>query len=112
MNFLDENETNLRDRATRRIGKLNPLAGGLRAESGPESDPLFWLLLAIGGIAMLANWCWAVNDCDACAREDRSMSDLSLLFPELLLLLVPLLFLYFWRGAHPGLAASFGSCCC
>ena len=28
----------------------------LRAESGPESDPLFWALLAIAGAATLSNW--------------------------------------------------------
>ena len=33
------------------------LPPGLRAESGAASDPLFWVLLAIGGTALLVNWC-------------------------------------------------------
>lgn len=61
VNFLDENETNLSDRARGEFGKPNPLAGGVKTESGPESDPLFWTLLAVAGIALLANWCWAVR---------------------------------------------------
>ena len=61
VNFLDERESNLSDRVRGEFGKPNPQAGGLRIESGPESDPLFWSLLAIAGIAMLANWCWAVR---------------------------------------------------
>jgi hypothetical protein len=56
VNFLDESETNLRDRTTVNAGRLTEVAA-LRAESGPESDPLFWLLLAIGGTAIVANWC-------------------------------------------------------
>jgi hypothetical protein len=28
----------------------------MRAENGAASDPLFWLLLAIGGAAMMINW--------------------------------------------------------
>jgi hypothetical protein len=55
-NFLDEFETNLRDRKTADVGRFTDVAA-VRAESGPESDPLFWLLLAIGGAAMVANWC-------------------------------------------------------
>jgi len=31
------------------------------------------------------------------------MNRIALLFPELLLLIVPLLFVYFWRGRSPGL---------
>ncbi len=56
VNFLDESETNLRDRRTTDIGRFADVAA-MRAESGPESDPLFWLLLAIGGTALVANWC-------------------------------------------------------
>jgi hypothetical protein len=56
VNFLDESESNLRNRSTADIGTLTEGAG-LRAESGPSSDPLFWVLLAIGGAAILANWC-------------------------------------------------------
>jgi hypothetical protein len=55
-NFLDESETNLRKQSTADVGELREDAG-LRAESGPQSDPLFWLLLAIGGTAVLVNWC-------------------------------------------------------
>jgi Ca-activated chloride channel homolog len=61
VNFLDENETNLSDRIRGEFGKPNPLAGGMLAETGAESDPLFWSLLAIAAIALLANWCWAVR---------------------------------------------------
>jgi hypothetical protein len=56
VNFLDESETNLRDRSTANAGRFMDVAS-LRAESGPESDPLFWLLLTIGGAAIVANWC-------------------------------------------------------
>ena len=56
VNFLDESETNLRDQATADVGRLTEPAG-LRAESGPASDPLFWLLLTISGMAIVVNWC-------------------------------------------------------
>jgi Ca-activated chloride channel homolog len=56
VNFLDESETNLRDRTTADAGRFGS-AGALRAESGPESDPLFWVLLTIAATAILANWC-------------------------------------------------------
>jgi hypothetical protein len=56
VNFLDESETNLRTRSTGEVGQLRE-AAGLRAESGPASDPLFWLLLTIGALAIVANWC-------------------------------------------------------
>jgi hypothetical protein len=56
VNFLDEAETNLRNLSTADVGEAADVAG-LRAESGPASDPLFWLLLTIGGSAILANWC-------------------------------------------------------
>jgi hypothetical protein len=58
VNFLDENETNLSDRATAEAGKLESQVSGTRTETGPESDPLFWTLVAVGGLAMLGNWCW------------------------------------------------------
>jgi hypothetical protein len=58
VNFLDENETNLSDRATAEAGKLESQTSGLRTETGPESDPLFWTLVVVGGLAMLGNWCW------------------------------------------------------
>ncbi len=56
VNFLDDEEADLRGLATADAGELTAGAG-LRAESGPASDPLFWILLAIGGTAILANWC-------------------------------------------------------
>ena len=59
VNFLDESETNLRDRTTAVVGRFSDEAT-LRAESGPESDPLFWLLLTIGATAMVVNWCLLV----------------------------------------------------
>jgi hypothetical protein len=55
-NFLDESETNLRNKSTADVGAPAEVAG-LRAERGQASDPLFWLLLAIGGTAVVANWC-------------------------------------------------------
>lgn len=56
VNFLDEAEANLRDRSSGNAGEYAE-ASGLRAETGPSSDPLFWLLLAIGGASLVANWC-------------------------------------------------------
>jgi hypothetical protein len=56
VNFLDESEANLRDRMAADAGRFGDV-GTLRAESGPESDPLFWLLLTIAGTAIVANWC-------------------------------------------------------
>jgi hypothetical protein len=56
VNFLDEVETDLRRQATAEAGRLADVPG-LRAESGPASDPLFWILLALAGSAILANWC-------------------------------------------------------
>jgi hypothetical protein len=61
VNFLDESESNLRNRSTADIGALTEGAG-LRAESGPSSDPLFWVLLAIVGTAILVNWCLLPRD--------------------------------------------------
>jgi hypothetical protein len=59
VNFLDESESNLRNQATADAGGLAEVAG-LRAESGPASDPLFWLLLTIGGTAIVVNW-WLLS---------------------------------------------------
>jgi hypothetical protein len=57
VNFLDETEGDLREKGSAEIGGLDAAALGLRTESGPASDPLFWLLLAIGSAAILTNWC-------------------------------------------------------
>jgi hypothetical protein len=57
VNFLDEVETDLSARVRGQSGKPRVLTAGMQAETGPESDPLFWILLAVGGGAMLANWC-------------------------------------------------------
>ncbi len=46
VNFLDETESNLRKQSTADAGRFAD-DSGLRAESGPASDPLFWILLAI-----------------------------------------------------------------
>jgi hypothetical protein len=56
VNFLDETETALRDRSTGDSGETGK-AAGLRAENSATSDPLFWMLLAIGASAMMLNWC-------------------------------------------------------
>jgi Ca-activated chloride channel homolog len=58
VNFLDENESNLQAKSEGEIGKFKENVVGLRAESGPASDPLFWALVAIGGLAIILNWCW------------------------------------------------------
>ena len=55
INFLDEVESNLRDRSAAEPGRVADVTA-LRAESGPESDPLFWALLASAGLAILSNW--------------------------------------------------------
>src|SRR5262245_33727262 len=57
VNFLDESESNLRTSTEGETGALNQQAPGLRAESGPASDPLFWVLLTIAAVAMVTNWC-------------------------------------------------------
>lgn len=57
VNFLDEVESDLSNRGSGEEGQVNPQPAGLRAESGAESDPLFWILLAAAGAAMLGNWC-------------------------------------------------------
>jgi hypothetical protein len=56
VNFLDEEETVLAHQSTADAGQLASVAG-MRAETGAASDPLFWILLAAGGLAMLGNWC-------------------------------------------------------
>jgi hypothetical protein len=56
VNFLDETEPNLRSQASGDAGELTSLAAS-PGERGAASDPLFWLLLAIGGAAILVNWC-------------------------------------------------------
>jgi hypothetical protein len=57
VNFLDESESDLRSRATDVTGTMNRQAAGVRTDSGAASDPLFWVLLAVSGAALLANWC-------------------------------------------------------
>jgi hypothetical protein len=57
VNFLDEEESDLRNKATAETGAYSAEARGLRLESGPALDPLFWTLLFIAAAAMLANWC-------------------------------------------------------
>jgi Ca-activated chloride channel homolog len=56
VNFLDQSEADLRHQATADLGTLAE-APGMRGESGPSSDPVFWALLAIAGTAIVANWC-------------------------------------------------------
>jgi hypothetical protein len=55
VNFLDERESDLRGGRTADTGTLADVAG-LRAESGPASDPLFWILLTMAAAAVLVNW--------------------------------------------------------
>jgi hypothetical protein len=55
VNFLDAQESDLRAQSTLDAG-ARTAAAGLRAESGPASDPLFWVLLAAGAIAIGWNW--------------------------------------------------------
>ena len=52
VNFLDESESDLRQPDRRPTPASSRDAAGLRAESGPASDPLFWMLLTIGGAAI------------------------------------------------------------
>ena len=56
VNFLDEEESNLRTKITSETGKLENASQGLRSENGPSSDPLFWVLVVIGGLAIILNW--------------------------------------------------------
>jgi hypothetical protein len=55
VNFLDDSESDLRKQRTLEAGERAD-APALRAESGQASDPLFWILLTIGGLAIVANW--------------------------------------------------------
>lgn len=59
VNFLDESETDLRRQSTADAGALGD-APGLRGESGPASDPFFWILLTIAAGAIAANW-WVLS---------------------------------------------------
>jgi hypothetical protein len=55
VNFLDDAESDLRRQTSADAGAFGD-APALRRESGPSSDPLFWILLAIAGSAIAANW--------------------------------------------------------
>ena len=72
VNFLDEMETNLGDRVRGEFGKPRTEAGGTLTETGAESDPLFWTLLAIAGAAILLNWCWALRSGTTAATGSRA----------------------------------------
>ena len=56
VNFLDEAEPDLRKQQSQDVGSLADVPGA-RIESGPSSDPLFWILLFTGAAALLVNWC-------------------------------------------------------
>jgi hypothetical protein len=56
VNFLDESETSLRNQMTADAGALADVPA-LRAETGRTSDPLFWILLVLAVVAVMANWC-------------------------------------------------------
>ena len=57
VNFLDEAESDLRAGAAGVSGAFVDTAAGTRGESGPWSDPLFWILLTTAAAAILTNWC-------------------------------------------------------
>jgi hypothetical protein len=57
VNFLDEEESNLQNKETAESGKFDSQDAGLHGESGPASDPLFWILLGVASTAVLVNWC-------------------------------------------------------
>ena len=59
VNFLDETESNLRRQSTADAGRFADVSG-LTAESGPASDPLFWVLLTIATTAIVGNW-WVLG---------------------------------------------------
>jgi hypothetical protein len=59
VNFLDESESNLRQQSTADAGGFAD-ATGLNGESGPASDPLFWVLLTIATAAIVGNW-WVLG---------------------------------------------------
>ncbi len=56
VNFFDEQESDLRSRSTRETGKFENSSGAMRAESGPETDPLFWALVVLALAAIALNW--------------------------------------------------------
>jgi hypothetical protein len=56
INPLDEAEGDLRLHRTETLGSLAVGGGDSALESGTPFDPLFWILLAIAGAAMLGNW--------------------------------------------------------
>lgn len=70
VNFLDEVETALANQSQRDAGELKPTAG-IRAESGAASDPLFWILLVVGTLAVLGNW-WLLAPSRRPGRSGRT----------------------------------------
>jgi hypothetical protein len=58
VNFLDEDEGDLRRAASGDSGAFETQAASLKTENGPASDPLFWLLFAVGTAAIVGNWCF------------------------------------------------------
>ena len=56
INPLDEAEGDLRLHRTESIGALDAVRGHRPLEGGTPFDPLFWMLLAIAGAAILGNW--------------------------------------------------------
>jgi hypothetical protein len=62
VNFLDEEEGDLRRAASGDAGAFQTAAASLRTESGPASDPLFWILFVAGAAAIVGNWCMAGRD--------------------------------------------------
>jgi hypothetical protein len=56
VNFLDETESDLRSATARVSGGFVEHDAVARAESGPWSDPLFWILLVTAAAALLVNW--------------------------------------------------------
>lgn len=58
VNFLDEEQSDLSNKTAMELGHFDPDIQGQRAESGPASDPLFWILAALAGGAIIANWVW------------------------------------------------------
>ena len=57
VNFLDDNESDLRTRTSGESGAYPPELAGSRSERNVASDPVFWTLLSIAGAALVANWC-------------------------------------------------------
>jgi hypothetical protein len=56
VNFLDEDEGDLRRAASGDFGAFQTSAASLQTEKGPSSDPLFWLLFAVATVAIIGNW--------------------------------------------------------